>query len=191
VIGNEKVRNARSRIKDWDKVNRYVGLLLFSFVSLSAGAFDVDGYRSGMSLPELAAATGRFGWTLAQLNDAPNLYGEVHVDKNGHAIGQEGPGRFIVCHGKLESYFVSIDFDADYATSLRDLLARYGQPTVVMVNRSPWNGPGGGYLTSVDTEWKTAGDFITLSFQPETRLGSGALKNGRGANVSYSTGACS
>lgn len=154
------------------------------FVPASVLAFDVDGFRTGMTVNEVATAVQRQGWTLGPDAAMPGLRFEVHYDANGK-VRNVGPASFSFCGSKLIAYTRQLDFDTEYAPKLRELIAVYGSQPRVTVAHDPWNGPNGGYVTSVRTMWTIGRERVYLTFEPEERAGDGSLKNYRGASLSY------
>jgi hypothetical protein len=65
------------------------------------------------------------------------------------------------------------------------MIGTFGAQPKVQVDQSAWNGPGGGYVTSVRTTWTIGRERVDISFTPEEHTGSGALKHYRSADVSY------
>jgi hypothetical protein len=149
-----------------------------------AGAFDIEGYRSGMTASELAVAVERWGLALTCSNNdkcaAWSAGRDQQVDITGQFID------FTFCHSSLVSFGHNIDFELDYIATLEAFLTQYGTPARVKVRTQPWSGPGGGYVKTVDTFWYSGDDRIQLSFNPEARTSSGMLRYSRGASVAYS-----
>ena len=154
-------------------------------VSASALPFNVDSFHTGMILNEVTSSVEAQGWTLAPHRTVAGAYLEAHYDGSGQVTGI-GPASFTFCNGRLIAYIRSIDFDTEYPMKLRDLLGAYGNQPRITVVQDPWNGPGGGYISSVRMQWSVSdGERVDLEFIPEGRTGNGALKNSRVASVSY------
>ncbi|MCA8351863.1 hypothetical protein [Burkholderia cepacia] len=157
---------------------------LVTMASASASAFDVDSFRTGMSVIEVATIVRGQGWTLAPNNTIAGVYAEVQYGQDGK-VTELGPANFSFCNGRLISYTRQLDFDTEYVPQLREMLGRYGRQPTIEVRQQPWSGPGGGYLSVVATQWFVGRERVELAFEPEGRTGDGSLKNYRGANVSY------
>ncbi|MBU9574071.1 hypothetical protein C6P74_25620 [Burkholderia multivorans] len=153
-------------------------------LSMSALAFDVDGFRTGMTVNEVAIVVQNQGWTLGESKGNRAMRYEFHFDSNGKVTGI-GPADFTFCDGRLIAYTRSLDFDTEYAPKLRELIEGYGNRPRIEVKQYPWNGQNGGYITSVRTIWAVGREFIELGFEPEEHSGDGSLKHYRGASLAY------
>jgi hypothetical protein len=154
-------------------------LYALSWLLLATGAtaFDIDGFRSGMTREQLSAEAKNGG---LEANQGP--YGSWYI---GKAAENRIDGTFSFCGKALVSYHRSVDFDVDYTPSLRTFIEKHGQPRRVRTTQNPWTGPGGGSIARVDMAWYAGNDRITLSFSPEGRDGKGQLRHNRGASISY------
>ncbi|MFM0060980.1 hypothetical protein PQR64_35740 [Paraburkholderia phytofirmans] len=143
-------------------------------------AFDVDGYRSGMTPGQVAAMADRQGLDMWQMADVPGDW----------AIGIRAQYRidatFAFCApAGLFAYAHSLDPDNAYLPAVERTIAAWGQPKV-SVQRVAWSGPGGGDIQSIDMLWKRGdGTELSISFTPEGRDGAGALRYNRGTSISY------
>lgn len=157
---------------------RVLVVLLLAVISYGAGAFDVDGYRTGMTREQLlraAQSRGRDLWeTPIHGNLAIGSRAELQID-----------GTFFLCEDSLVVYMKSVDFDVDYVPTLEMFLAKYGKPKTISTSQSPWTGPGGGNVRRVEMSWTMGNDDITLSFSPEGRDGKGALRHNRASSIRY------
>lgn len=169
-----------------DGVNMKKSILavLITTASVSALAFDVDGFRTGMSVNEVATVVRGQGWTLGPNNMVAGVYIEAHFGPDGKVM-ELGPANFSFCNGRLIAYTRELDFDTEYVQQLRDMVARYGSQSTIEVRQQPWSGPGGGYISTAATKWFVGRERVELSFTPEGRTGNGSLKYYRSANVSY------
>ncbi|VWD22557.1 hypothetical protein [Burkholderia contaminans] len=158
--------------------------VLITTVSTSASAFDVDGFRTGMSVNEVATIVRGQGWTLGANNLVSGLYTEAHYGPDGK-VTELGPANFSFCKERLIAYTRELDFDTEYVPQLREMVARYGNQPTIEVRQQAWSGPGGGYVAGVATKWFVGRERVEIAFMPEGRTGNGSLKNYRGANVSY------
>lgn len=166
-------------------MKRNIAIATAVMVSTSAAAFDVDGFRTGMTVDEVAARARSQGWQLAKNNVFQGSYSEYRFDANGK-VSDLGPAGFGFCDsGQLVAYNVSIDFDTEYVPKLRELVQTYREQPHVTVEQSLWGGSGGGYIQSVRLRWLVGKDRIDIEFSPEGRTGAGSLKYNRGASVSY------
>ncbi|QIX18328.1 hypothetical protein [Burkholderia multivorans] len=152
--------------------------------SVSAYAFDVDGFRTGMSVDEVANIVRGKGWTLSADNTDAGIYVEAHYGQDGK-VTELGPANFSFCNRRLVAYIRELDFDAEYVSQLREMIGRYGNQPSIEVRRQAWNGPGGGYISTVAAKWSVGRERVEIAFEPEGHTGNGALKYYRGANVSY------
>jgi len=169
-------------------VKKTIVAALAVMVSASAVAFDVDGFRSGMSEQELAEVVRGQGWSIYPIRTVPGVYGEFRLGADGKPTGSVndlGPANFSTCQGRLIAYSRELAFDTEYPETLRGLLANYGANPNVSVTQQQWTGPGGGYVTAVTTRWHKSGDRVDLTFHPEGRAPDGALKTSRSAGLSY------
>ena len=156
-------------------------LILFA---LSSEAFEVDGFRSGMTREQLTTEAVNRG---LEVKEGP--YGSILIGKFAE---YRIVGSFGFCGDALIAYSHSIDFDVDYIPTLRTTIERLGQPQRVRTLQSPWSGSGGGNVQSVGMTWYTGNDRINLSFNPEGRDGKGQLRYFRSASIDYaSKNACS
>ena len=141
-------------------------------------AFQVDAFRSGMTVEELKGYATRNGL-------------DFKTQPNGiqHAIGNfakyEILGSFTTCNNKLVSYHRTIDPDTAYVNILNEMLAANGQPKVGTDRLQVYGRPGV-YSSRVEMKWYVAGDRINLSMSPELRDGKGELIFQRGASLEYS-----
>ncbi|HDR9248826.1 TPA: hypothetical protein QDB50_000509 [Burkholderia vietnamiensis] len=158
--------------------------VLISTASVSALGFDVDGFRTGMSVTEVATIVRSQGWALGPNNMIVGVYIEAHFGSDGK-VTELGPANFSFCNGRLIAYTRELDFDTEYVQQLREMVAKYGNQSTVEVRQQPWSGPGGGYISTVATKWSVGRERVEVSFTPEGRTGNGSLKYHRGANVSY------
>lgn len=153
---------------------------MFLIMSSAAAAFDVDGYRSGMTPAEVAAIAQRNGLEMWQMPNMPGAW----------AIGIRAQYRvdatFAFCAPTgLVAYSHSLDPDNAYLPAVERAIAAWGQPKV-SVRREVWTGPGGGDVESIDMLWKRSdGTELSVSFGPEGRDGKGALRYNRGASIGY------
>lgn len=152
--------------------------------SASALAFDVDGFRTNMPISEVASVVRSQGWTLGQSAVAEASRFEFHYDPTGK-VTESGPANFSFCKDRLIAYTRQLDFDTEYAPKLRELIAAYGGQPRIEVAQYPWNGPNGGYITSVRASWTVGRERIDLSFSPQEHAGDGSLKSYRSASLSY------
>jgi len=169
-------------------VKKTIVATLAVMTSASAMAFDVDGFRSGMSYQALASVVQEQGWSLYPLAAIPGVYGEYRLGADGKPTGDVnhlGPASFALCQGRLVSYSRGIGPDSEYADTLRGLLANYGSNPHLSVIQQKWAGQGGGYITVVTTRWDRNGDRVELTLDPEGRAPDGSLKNASGAGLSY------
>jgi hypothetical protein len=151
--------------------------VLVSLLTASAQAFEADGFASDMSRAQIEVAARHRGLE-AWNTDFDNLV-------IGNRPNMRIDGVFAFCDDKMRWYNRPLDFDSDYYAAMESFLGNFGQPSSTTVGQQPWNGPGGGYVQSVSTVWKSEKDRITLSFSPEGRDGKGALIHNRAASVSY------
>jgi hypothetical protein len=158
--------------------------VLIATASMSASAFDVDSFRTGMSVNEVATIVRSQGWMLGPNNMIAGLYMEAHYGPDGK-VTELGPANFSFCNGRLIAYTRELDFDTEYVQQLREMVVRYGSQPTIEVRQQPWSGPGGGYISTVATKWAVGRERVEVSFTPEGRTGNGSLKYSRGANVSY------
>ncbi|TGN96141.1 hypothetical protein [Burkholderia sp. USMB20] len=169
---------------DGANMKRSILAVLIATVSMYASAFDVDGFRTGMSVNEVATIVRGQGWELGANKMIAGLYTEAHYGADGK-VAELGPENFSFCNGRLIAYSRELDFDTEYVSQLREMIARYGSQPMVEVRQQTWSGPGGGYISSVATKWSVGRERVEISFIPEGRTGNGALKNYRGAHISY------
>jgi len=151
-------------------------ILIALFVAAPAGAFNVDGVRSGMTTEELVNHGARLGLEVKSGDGLNYLMGKLSQ--------YQIEGSFVVCNGRVVSYSKSVDFDADYANLAMDMIRRYGQPRVA-ATRMPLV-QSTATIPQVAMTWLENEDRIELSFSPEVRDGKGALKMNRGAQLRYS-----
>ena len=149
------------------------------YVFIYAGlghAFDVDGWRSGMSLTQFqreVTAKGAESWE-SNGNYFVGRKGEARID-----------GSFYFCQGRLVSYSRSIDFDVDFSSALSKLLDQLGRPDRIEVLQQNWTGPGSGLINSTYMTWLHSDEKLILSFTPEGRDGKGNLRYNRGASQGF------
>ena len=154
--------------------------VMFLIASGAASAFDVDGYRSGMTPADVATVAQRQGLEMWQMANMPGDW----------AIGIRAQYRidatFAFCAPTgLVSYSHSLDPDNAYLLTIERTIAAWGQPKI-NVRRQVWTGPGGGEIESIDMLWKRGdGTELSVSYTPEGRDGAGALRYNRGASISY------
>lgn len=163
-------------------MNRYLIhtliMLPWLFVSTGASAFDVDGFRSGMTREQLSA-------------EAKNRGLEAKENQYGFLIGKfadyQIDGSFAFCGEGMVAYTHSIDVNVDYIPNLQNLLKKYGQPRSVSTTQYPvsFSGGGSGYVSQMEMIWYARNDRITLSFLPENRDGKGQLRSAQGASIAY------
>lgn len=158
---------------------------IISFPSVRAIAFDVDGLRTGMSVSEAVSLLGtkmkRVSSGVTTAGHRSEIYWSDPSDTTGSVTS------LVFCDGALVSILRNLDFDADYIPTLQDVLQKYATPNRVWVKRQPWTGPGGGYVSSSETEWTSGKDRVVLAFNPEGRGGTRALRYGREAGIDYET----
>jgi len=161
-------------------MNKIAIAALLMLASGAALAFDVDGYRSGMTPDDVAAIAQRQGLDMWQIANMPGDW----------AIGTRAQYRidstFAFCApAGLISYSHSLDPDNAYLPTVQRTIAAWGQPKV-SVRRLVWSGPGGGDIESIDMLWKRGdGTELSISFTPEGRDGAGTLRYNRGTSISY------
>src|SRR5262245_33943601 len=119
--------------------------LLLATTTISSLGFDVDGYRSGMSIADVAKMTSSRHREFWQ-TDGDDIGGKWAV---GGPVGPGCPGcrdidaTLYFCRNKLAVYSHNIDFDADFWLLLNMLIDRHGQPSKVEARSQTWPGPGG------------------------------------------------
>ncbi|MFZ6708985.1 hypothetical protein [Undibacterium sp. TC9W] len=156
-------------------------LLFFSWTS-GALAFDVDGYRAGMTNIELENAINRNGFKYIALENS----GIVAAVVNNNGKVTDIAASFVVCKGKLSLYQHSLDFERDYVTQMEILIRDHGTPTSVTVFPRPFVGISNTYSKVLSSTWNFGSDQITLEMTPEVRDGKGALLFNKSANITYS-----
>ncbi len=157
---------------------------MIATASMSAFAFDVDGFRTGMSVNEVATSVRSQGWVLGANNMIAGVYAEAHYGPDGKVTAL-GPANFSFCNGRLIAYIRELDFDTEYVPKLREMVGRYGSKPTIEVRQQAWSGPGGGYISTVANQWSIGRERIELAFVPEGHTGDGSLKNNRSAHVAY------
>ena len=146
----------------------------------AASAFDVDGYRSGMTPADVAAIAQRQGletWQMANMPDdwAIGIRAQSRIDATLAFCAPTG----------LIAYSHPLDPDNAYLPTVERTITAWGQPKV-SVRRLVWSGPGGGNIESIEMVWKRGdGTELSISLVPEGRDGAGALRYNRGASISY------
>lgn len=164
-------------------MNRYLLHILMAvswlLFTTGANAFDIDGFRSGMTREQLILEAKNRG-----LEAKESAYGSWII---GEFATYRIDGNFSFCGEGLVSYNRMVDFDVDYIPSLQNLIEKHGQPHLIRTTKNPWSGPGGGYILGVEVTWYANNDRIQLSFYPEGRDGKGQLRHNRTASISYFT----
>lgn len=153
--------------------------IILALLAMKAYAFDVDGFRSGITKEQLSAEAMNRG---LEVKEGP--YGNWFIGKFSES---RIDGTFLFCGKSLVSYNRSIDFDVDYVPTLNSLIEKHGQPRSVRVTPIPWSGPGGGNVKVVKMAWYVANEKIVLSLTPEGRDGKGQLRHNRAASINYNT----
>jgi hypothetical protein len=153
-----------------------------------AFGFNAEGFQTGMTVDQVAAAMKARGLTLRSGGKGPfSAYYVLRVDRSGNPDPSGPLISLLFCEGGLVSFSHSIDFDADYIPMLKTILEQHGNPGRVTVRTQPWSGPGGGYLSSSEMYWYFGDDRVTLSFNPDGRSGKGVLRYSRGGSIGYET----
>jgi len=165
------------------QASRGAAIVLAVLASMSAQAFEVDGYTSGMSVTDLENAVVRSGSRFVARDGTAATYAAIRVGAKDPPV--DVVATFSLCAGKLVYYGHSLDFDAAFASTLERLLQSNGQPTKVYVTRQPWSGQNGGYIVSTYMSWYQGQNRIELSFVPEGRTSKGELRHSRAASISY------
>lgn len=158
--------------------------MLLAIAPFSASAFDVDGFRTSMSVSQVEDIARGQGWALSASTLVAGVYIEAHYGPDGK-VTELGPANFSFCRGRLVAYTRELDFDTEYVTQLRDMVAKYGSQPTIEVRQQAWSGPGGGYISTVATKWPVGREQAEISFTPEGHTGNGLLKNYRSAHVAY------
>lgn len=153
-----------------------VSIALSIAVTGSAMAFEVDGFRSGMSVDDLKRVAATRYLELWSVGEGSWLM--------GRSAKHEIVGSFGFCGPRgLNSYTRSLDPDQEYASQVERAIASLGQPKV-SITRNLWTGPGGGEIVSVTMQWLQGGTRTTISSTPEGRDGKGNLRHNRAASLS-------
>jgi hypothetical protein len=155
----------------------------------SAFGFNAEGFQTGMTVDQVAAAVGGRGMTLLPpyLKSELSASFAVRVDRSGNVEASDPIINVLFCDGRLVGFSHNIDLDTDYIPALKDILDQHGSPGHVTVRTQPWSGQGGGYLSSSEMHWYFGDDRIAFSFTPEGRTGAGALRFSRTTSISYQT----
>jgi len=160
--------------------------LAFAAICLHAQAFDVDGFKSGMTLAQVASELKHYQLKVIKEELNWGAYVAVPLNEKGDVdLTRPGFPVFNFCKGRLFLYSRPIDFDADYIAVLEERLRTFGSPQKVLTERQPWEGPGGGYVATARMRWYEGEQRIDLTFSPEGRTGTGALRHFRNAAIEY------
>ncbi|WP_160293624.1 hypothetical protein [Burkholderia gladioli] len=170
--------------QEWGHVRGVIVAMLLAIAPFSASAFDVDGFRTSMSVSQVEDIARGQGWALSASTLVTGVYIEAHYGPDGK-VTELGPANFSFCRGRLVAYTRELDFDTEYVTQLRDMVAKYGSQPTIEVRQQAWSGPGGGYISTVATKWPVGREQAEISFTPEGHTGNGLLKNYRSAHVAY------
>jgi hypothetical protein len=159
------------------------------FICNRANGFDAEGFRSGMTVEAVADMARQRELTLKNYSISGSFagYALLKTDRGGNVDFDAPLITLTFCDGGLTGFDHNIDVDVDYIPTLQDLLAKFGNPARVDVSRESWSGPGGGYISIEHMYWYSSTDRIELSFHPEGRTGSGALRYTHGSSISYSS----
>jgi len=144
----------------------------------TALAFNVDGFRSGMTPAEVAATAQQQGaemWQIGATNYATGQRSQQRLD-----------GTFSFCPATgLIAYSTDLDAENGYLPAVERALTAWGQPTVSL-RHTRWLGQGGGDISLIEMKWKQPhGTEVAISSNPDGRDGSGALRYKRSASISY------
>lgn len=145
-------------------------------------AFDVDGFRSGMTEDEaeqIIHARGLESWEI-QRNTV-----QAHGLMFGNRLKYEVAGSLSFCRNQLMSYIKDIDFDADYVPTLHSLIREHGQPNVRAALDTLVQ--GGGHIQDVKMAWYFSNERIELTFWPQHRKGNGDVAAYRGSSINYAS----
>ena len=155
-----------------------VGISLF-FSAFGSSAFDVDGFRSGMTRNQVIARAQEMGLESRE--------GHLKNLEIGRFSENRVDGRFAFCpsDSTLVWYDREIDFDNEFVATLQSFIEKYGQPNRVETTKIPWLGQGGGSSHHAYFTWDTNEDKISLRLTPLGRDGKGEIKYDRGSSVSY------
>lgn len=153
-------------------------LLWFCSSVIDTTAFDIDGFRSGMTRQELSIAAKNRGLE-AKKGPFDNWIVGNFAESKGRI-----DGIFAFCGEVLVWYSRSIDFDVDYIPVLQSLIEKNGQPQRVRTSLTQMVGAEGN-MQGVEMRWYVGNDRITLSFSPEGRDGKGQLRHSRDSSISY------
>jgi hypothetical protein len=154
-------------------------LLLVEAFSSTAFAFNVDGFFSGMTIPQLAAYANTLGLTATHSEVDPNPGSWDLVSSSGEIVDS-----FDFCGGGMSRYVHPVSFDIEYAKVLAELLSSYGQPTV-LISRSPLIYDLSSTMPLVIDKWKVSDEVVQLTFTPELHDSAGKLRLPRTADVDY------
>ena len=158
-------------------VSPRIVVLSLSLLCTVVHAFDVDGFRSGMSREELNAVASFRSfetWNTGPSSVSMGKPAESRID-----------GSFAFCNRQLSSYSRAVDVDADYYQVVHELLLKYGQPTKVLAKEEPWIGTGGGSIRSIEMFWRHGKERTDVRLSPEGSDGTGALRYKRYASISF------
>lgn len=148
--------------------------------AIPAQAFNVDGFRSGMTVEELKNFAARQQLDFRSLESAFGSYQHIIGTFSTFSI----VGSFSSCNGIVFAYHRTIDPDVAHSNLAEDLLKRYGQPKVSLERLQVHQRPGV-MGSSLKLTWYAAADRIALEMTPELRDGQGGLIFRRGASIEY------
>jgi len=101
-------------------------LAVLAALAIPAHAFNVDGFRSGMTLEELKTYAARQQLDFKSTESAFGSYQHIIGTFSSFSI----VGSFSSCNGIVFAYHRTIDPDVAHPNLAEDLLKRYGQPKV-------------------------------------------------------------
>lgn len=159
---------------------KYVLLAALVALASPAHSFNVDGFRSGMTVDELKSYATRQGLDFRTSEGALGSYRHIIGNLSTYSI----EGSFSSCNGLVFAYYRNVEADVAYANLAEDMLKRYGQPKV-WLDRLPVYQRPGVTGSSLKLTWYVQGDRITLEMTPELRDGQGGLIFRRGASIEY------
>ncbi len=156
-----------------------LGFILAFILGVSPSfAFDVDGFRTGMSKAEVTSWTTLRGREVRVQKNDPNSWSVGKFDE-----GQIDATLYF-CEERLIHCGHNIDFDTDLTSRTQLFNEKYGQPKKVETQTQQLNGVS---LASVYLYWYSGQDRMVLGFSPQIRNSAGEIKISRAASISFAS----
>jgi hypothetical protein len=153
-----KAEDGVNALKPYTTLIRFL-IAWLAFAALSAHAFDEDGFRTEMTVREAEEVVPK-NLIMDTLGNPWEVYFILPRDKNLWA-DQLYVSYLAFCRGLLMAYTKELNFDTEYLPKLKELLARYGNPSSIKVADSTIPGQT---TQEMEILWWVDPDKVSISF---------------------------